>query len=161
MIEITLTQGKIALIDDIDAELVSQYKWCANQVGKHNIWYAYHSFYQSGSILMHNLILDTVGDVDHWDHDGLNNQRYNLRPCTRVQNNANRRKQSGTTSKYKGVSWSTRDRRWKAQTSKNNYPIGLGSFVDEDDAAIAYNIAAFDLFGEFATLNIIGIGAAV
>ena len=61
----------------------------------------------------------------------------------------------GYSSKYKGVSWSTRDKRWVAAIKFNYKRIGLGYHKLETEAAKAYNEKAKELFGEFAWLNTI------
>ena len=79
----------------------------------------------------------------------------NLRNCTNAQNQGNQKKREGTTSRFKGVCWHKRDRKWSARIRKNGHRHNLGYFDDELDAAGAYNVAALELFGEFALLNII------
>ncbi|MBN1124206.1 MAG: HNH endonuclease [Sedimentisphaerales bacterium] len=90
--------------------------------------------------------------VDHIDHNGLNNTRANLRVCTPQQNSRNRRSQSGR-SKYKGISYDKRYKRWKARIRFQNKYIHIGTFRDEARAARAYDAKAAELFGEFACLN--------
>jgi hypothetical protein len=43
------------------------------------------------------------------------------------------------TSKFKGVSFNNKSKRWNAQLWINNKPKHIGSFIEEEDAAIAYN----------------------
>jgi hypothetical protein len=104
--DIPLTQGKVAQIDPEDWPLVASYRWYAYKStdGK---WYA-HATALDGSrakakVKMHNLILGCKS-VDHWDGDGLNNRRLNLRPCTNAQNQQNTGSRGGS-SRFKGVSW--------------------------------------------------------
>lgn len=149
---VPLSHGKVAVVDNADYTLVSQYKWRATQSHDH-LWYAV-----TGSrpyLTMHALILGTVGKahIDHRDRDGLNNQRYNLRECTLSQNAANRRKRSGSVSQFKGVGWNIVVKKWIARIRKDGIAYHLGYFVNEEDAARAYNVAAARLFGEFANLN--------
>lgn len=89
--------------------------------------------------------------VDHWDGNGLNNCRKNLRVCTKQQNNMNTKKRSNRSSKYKGVHF--RAGRWLAQIQVAGKKKHLGTFEEEADAALAYNFAATELFGPFARLN--------
>ena len=92
--------------------------------------------------------------VDHIDRNKLNNQVSNLRYVSYSQNNINSGKRSGiTTSKYKGVSWNTRCRKWRAKLKKDRLEIYLGSYDNEVDAARAYNERAIAEFGEHAYLN--------
>jgi hypothetical protein len=102
---------------------------------------------------MHNLVLPDVKKPDHRDGDGLNNTRANLRSATRSQNAMNRRKQKGTSSRFKGVSWNKREQKWKVKIMFNCRVINLGSFDSEKAAARTYDAAAKKYFGEFAKLN--------
>jgi hypothetical protein len=70
-----------------------------------------------------------------------------------MQNNANRKKSVGTSSKFKGVSWYEAGKSWQSQIQVNRKMIYLGRYTNERDAAIAYNGAAMLHFGEFALLN--------
>lgn len=159
MKEIKLTQGKVVLVDDSDYEWLSQKNWHA--VKKDHSFYARtHGRDEAGrkiKIYMHRLIMDAPKDmqVDHADADGLNNQRSNLRVCTKTQNSQNQRKQfRPTSSKYKGVIWFKRTGQWRAEICLNKKRSSLGYFSNEEDAAIAYDRAAMKLFGEFARTNL-------
>ena len=90
--------------------------------------------------------------VDHKNGDILDNRRNNLRICSHIDNVRNRKvsKNLGK-SIYKGVQWITRDRIWLAICAK----VYIGKFKSEEEAAIAYNKKAIEMFGEFARLNII------
>jgi hypothetical protein len=86
---IELTQGLVAIIDDIDFEEIALKKWCA--VKNRNVWYAVNGKGEK-KMFMHRLILRaTKGQkVDHRDGNGLNNQRANIRLASASQNGANR-----------------------------------------------------------------------
>lgn len=106
---------------------------------------------------MHRLILGLqLGDkreCDHRDGNGLNNQRSNLRVCTRAQNNRSGRKLRGGTSKYKGVCWHRHRHKWMSYIRLNGKQTFLGYFNLEADAARTYDVAALKYFGEFALTN--------
>ncbi len=151
--EIPLTQGKVALIDDEDWPLVAPYRWFAVQ--KDGIWYA-HATPLDGDrsrakIKMHNLIMGSLW-IDHRDSDGLNNRRSNLRRCTNAQNQQNTGARGGS-SQYKGVSWSAQKQRWRVAFRFNGKHHFVGLFRDEIEAARAYDAAILPLAGEFARLN--------
>jgi hypothetical protein len=150
---IPLTQGKFAKVDDEDYDWLMQWKWCAT-LSARGTWYA-RRYEESVCVAMHREIATMVGlpQVDHQDCDGLNNQRYNLRPCTSRQNNQNRRKVSGKSSQYKGVCWITKWSKWSAYIRVNSKLQSLGTFDDEVEAAHAYDNAAVLHFGTFARLN--------
>jgi hypothetical protein len=159
MKEIPLTKGYVALVDDEDYEWLSQWKWTARKANHAYTAYATRwSSLKDGPrhlISMHRLIMgDPPGrQVDHWDTDGCNNQRGNLRVATRTQNNANRRKQASS-SQYKGVSRRKDCARWVACIGKSR--TCLGYFPSEIDAARAYDVAAKEMYGEFALTNGLG-----
>lgn len=152
MKEIQLTKGKTALVDDCDYDNIVKYKWCATP-HKNGRWYA-NAWVCGRKTLMHRLILgiDISGDIDHRDGDGLNNRRYNLRQATRAQNNANQQV-TPHTSKFKGVCWDKNRGKWSAKIKVDGIIRNLGRYDREEDAGHAYDIAAFNVFGEFARLN--------
>ncbi len=156
MKEIQLTLGKVALVDDEDVLLVSQFKWHA-QKGRHTFYAVTDVRKEDGkwkAVKMHRLFLPDSKQVDHRDGNGLNNQRFNMRPATRSQNAANSRKPaSGVTSQYRGVSFHKSSKKFAAQIETKNKNKHLGLFISEVDAARAYDDAALQHFGEFARLN--------
>ena len=93
--------------------------------------------------------------IDHIDRNIHNNQLKNLRLVTGQQNVVNSKLSSVNSSGYKGVSWHRATRRWAATIGYNYKTLHLGLFRNKIDAAKAYNEKAFELFGEFAALNII------
>lgn len=155
--EIPLTKGKTALVDDEDYELLSKRKWQAHKGNRSNNWYARRITSKNGRILtiiMHRLIMNAPDEmvVDHIDHNGLNNQKANLRLCTKAQNFCNRTKNYNNTSGYKGVS-RVRGRKWVAYIGRVSEGHHLGTFEDAKTAAMAYNQAAIKKYGEYAFLN--------
>lgn len=160
---ITLSQNKVALVDDEDYEFLNQWKWYAHlQDGN---YYALRNLptdpitKKRETARMHRIILDAPADkeVDHWDHNTLNNQRYNLRLATGKQNQHNKTKQSNNTSGYTGVSWNKQSNKWKAYIFFNKKQIHIGVFDNVVQAARAYDQKAIEIFGEFANLNFKGI----
>lgn len=152
MKKIPLTKGKYALVDDGDFEWLNEHKWCVSH------GYAVRRLSKAEGfrvVFMHRVIANTPENMktDHINGDTLDNKRTNLRVCTQAQNVANRRKQPGTTSTYKGVSWQKYAKKWQAHISEKNRSKYLGLYADEAGAAKAYNVAAQELFGVFAKLN--------
>ena len=158
MAEIGLTRGLVALVDDEDLERLAPYRWAARPASNTpGGWYAHRNDPVLGTVYLHRQLMG-VGrgdpDVDHVNGDGLDNRRANLRLASRSQNLANRGKQRGTySSRYKGVTWLADCRRWKAYVGIRGRTMHLGLFTDERQAALAYDRAALDAFGEFARLN--------
>ena len=88
--------------------------------------------------------------IDHIE-DRSNN--FCIREATNAQNQANKKKTNNRTSKYKGVSYYKQHKKFKVGIMVDGKTIHLGYFVDEIEAATAYNRAATKYFGEFACLN--------
>jgi hypothetical protein len=59
------------------------------------------------------------------------------------------------TSKYVGVSLEKASQKWIAHITYNRKMYHLGTFINEEDAAKAYNQKAIEFFGENARINII------
>jgi hypothetical protein len=89
------------------------------------------------------------GNIDHIDGDKLNNSITNLRIATVRQNGANLLKYHKGTSKYKGVGWHKRDKKWRAYISNQH----IGYFESEEGAARAYDARAVEEYGDFAKTN--------
>lgn len=89
-------------------------------------------------------------EIDHRDHDGLNNRWVNLREATSSQNKMNQRKGTLSLSGIRGVFLDKRDGRWFARVTVNGRHHHLGRFSSKEQAAIAYADAAPRLHGEFA-----------
>jgi hypothetical protein len=149
MKKIYTKKGTEILIDDSDYEWLSQYKWY-DKTAKHGIYP--HTYFDKRNHYIGRLIMGLKhGDercVDHIDGNPLNNCRSNLRICTRAQNNANRHRSNNRTG-YKGVS-----------KKINHYEVFIGddrqyvgSFNSPEKAALAYNRAAVQRYGEFAFIN--------
>lgn len=161
---IALTRGKLAIVDLIDADLAKTNWYARISTGsKQKLWYAGQSvtFPKKTVRRMHRVIMERVlgrpltnlEEVDHKNHNGLDNRRSNLRLADSSQNHANSRPRANATSVYKGVYFSKQRGYWCAQITVNNRGIYLGSFNSEMDAAKAYDRAAREHFGEFASTN--------
>ena len=157
MKEISLSQGKFALVNDEDYSKVINYpcKWIAYR--DRYVWYsrAHKSKGGNACISMHRFILEPKDDeqVDHIDGNGLNNQRDNLRVANSSQQRMNSEKRRNTLSIYKGVFYCKSTKKWRVLIIKNYHLHHLGYFKDEKEAALVYDVAAQELFGEYAKLN--------
>ena len=93
--------------------------------------------------------------VDHVDGDKTNNNLDDLRLCSYSQNGGHRKKQANASSIFKGVDFHKKANKWRARIEIDGRKKYLGLFLDEKEAAQAYNEKAKELFKEFAKLNII------
>ncbi len=169
MKEIKLTQRKVALVDDEDYEYLNQWKWCTAKIA--NTYYVTRRQKLGNGLSMHRLIMNTPKgmEVDHIDHNGLNNQKHNLRNCTHQQNTMNRACTGEV--KYRGVSKISPNQKhvlkngevkiyinslfYKAYIRINGKLTFLGKYKTAEEAAVVYNNAAIKYYKEFANLNII------
>lgn len=156
MKEIPLTQGLVALVDDEDWPLLSQYAWRVLEMEYTNYAVA-HAWHNGRDIViqMHRLIMGMPRmEIDHRDKNGLNNTRGNLRVATHSENTHCKRKRTpGVDSNFRGVRRTRNRKRWRAQIKCKGQEYHLGHFDREEDAARAYDDAAIRLFGDFASLN--------
>lgn len=153
---ILLTQGKFALVDDEDYESLLQFNWCAAKTGRRV--YAVTRVRGVGgkwtTLSMHRFLLPDSKEVDHRNGDGLDNRRKNIRAATGQENQRGfKRKKIGASSQFRGVHWHKGGNKWQALIKISEKRSHLGLFVDEEDAARAYDAAAKKFFGEFANLN--------
>lgn len=133
-----------AIVDAEDAERCSTQKW------------HFSSGYieASGGIRLHHFITGKEERTDHINRDWADNRKNNLRQCTQQENLYNRPKNKRKIG-YKGVY--KQKNRWCSKIMHNGIQYYLGLFLTEEEAAMAYNLKAQELFGEFAYLNEISI----
>lgn len=148
-----------AIVDDDDYESLAKYHWYNG--GSHGL-YAVATI--DGEIqFMHRIILGAKKPlvVDHINNSSCDNRRANLRICLQKQNAINSRKQlvakndRTTSSKYKGVYFRKDRKRWSAYVGTGKDREWLGCYATQEEAALAYNKAAIERWGEFSKPNAI------
>jgi len=158
MKHIALTRGKYTLVDDCDYKCLMQWQWYFNG------YYAVRTSPrrargQSKTIYLHRVVAERAGldvqsrRIDHRNRNGLDNRRRNLREASVAQNRANGRPRQGSVSGCKGVYWDKDNRKWRARISVGHHCHSLGRSITKREAALAYNQAALEYFGDFAWLN--------
>lgn len=150
--------GNYAIVDDDLYDELNQYSWSVRRSGKPDGGYTeYIKAYIKGKyVYLHRYILGVTDSkvlVDHKDRNIYHNTRENLRECSYTNNSMNRRKNRNSNRKYKGVSRSCKKEHWKASIGYDHNLICIGTYESEEDAAIAYDLKAIELYGEFACLN--------
>lgn len=151
--KITLTRGQVALVDTQDFLGLKQFKWIA--IPSQHGWRAYRrslkgEFDKKRTVYMHQQILGFPDcEVDHINHDGLDNRRCNLRLASRHQNAAHSlwRRPHGFRGIYR------KGNRWISRITARGRLCYLGCFLTAREAAHAYDRAAVSKFGEFSVLN--------
>jgi hypothetical protein len=153
--------GRVTRIDDADFEAVMQYRWLgwekkATATRRANGPYAcrqYRDETGKNTLLFMHTFLTGWSRTDHINHDGLDNQRHNLRETTVARNEHNSRPRLGTYSQYKGVTWSVKAQKWQTSIRMDGKLNYLGQFHDETEAARVYDEAALRYFGPHAFFN--------
>lgn len=145
--------GKFALVDDCDYERLKDYRWrfsggyaTSGDVARREL----------GHCLMHRVICQTPDDLltDHINGNKLDNRRENLRSVNGSQNMMNTKiRRRNKVSKYKGVWLDAQACAWCASICVDYIQISLGQYKTQREAAIAYNEAAKQYHGEYASLN--------
>ena len=138
-----------ALVDAEDFAAVNQFKWSIIKKGKVNY---VHGHVNERVVYLHRFLMKPKSKfeiVDHIDNNPMNNRRRNLRIVTRSQNNQNKVKRAGGTSKYKGVSWNKNIKQWELRIAGK---VG-GYYEKEEHAAYAYDLKVVKVFGVGAKLN--------
>jgi hypothetical protein len=173
--KIELTQGKYAIVDDEDFIFINRLNWYAYKSIETNNWYARAKFSTqnmrsevSTHLEMPRLLINTQGKhgyrVHHKNGDTLDNRKDNLIlvPFHTTAHKSRARtlyRGKPVTSKYKGVwrasrkSYKDNKVRYLAGITKNKKIYLLGTFIDEEKAALAYNEKAKELYGELAYQN--------
>jgi hypothetical protein len=133
-------------VDDEDYEWLNQWKWYAHKVGKiKKKYYAVRKSHDKVKendgrklIGMHRIIMNPPKNrvVDHINHNSLDNRRSNLRIVTNRQNMQNLENKGS--SKYPGVSWYSPKNKWRASIHLKDGWKHIGYFLNERDAAKAY-----------------------
>ena len=157
---IPLTKGMYAIVWEEDYYRLSVHKWHARWNQKTRSFYAVRGATslkgKPYSIFMHRKLLglekDDKRQGDHENLDTLDNRRSNLRVATNRQNTCNQRRRSDNTSGYKGVSFHSQAKKWRAVIVTNGKHKSLGLFVSKEMAYAAYCAAAMKDHKEFTRL---------
>lgn len=121
----------VARVSPMDYERVVALQWSLHSGG-----YVQHAS-DSTVILLHRFITSPPSDkdVDHKNHDKLDNRRPNLRVVTRAENLQNLSCGNGS-SKFRGVCWDAMKGRWRATVTNGGQRVLDRVFTDEVQAAL-------------------------
>ena len=155
---VPLTQGKVTRISR-DDEYLMQYRWHFHE------GYAQRTIRENDrrrNVFMHRHIVQVIMGrplqnnefVEHKNGDKLDNTRENLiYPLTPSEHGQRSKLQKNNTSGYKGVSYDKKRNKWRAYIAKNLRVKTIGYYDTAEDAALAYNNAAQEHYGEKARIN--------
>ncbi len=139
--------GRSTIVDTADLHLLIGYNWHADK-RPHTVYVRGRLPGQhKGGVYLHFLIVG--GRADHKDGDGLNNSRSNIRPCTQKQNTWNKAVKKGKP--FKGVY--LRGNSYWTQIYADGKSYYSGGHKSAEAAALAYDVLALQLHGDFARLN--------
>jgi hypothetical protein len=150
-----ITKRGAVLIDPMDLHYLSLGELDINPSGYIRIRNRVSKFRK----FIHRLVTSAPNnmEVDHINHNPLDNRRCNLRICTKSENSRNNQGQKTRKAKYKGTYYEKRSKvvgkHYRAYTRVNGKKLWFGYYATEEDAARAYNKNALKLFGRFACLN--------
>jgi len=113
---VNLTQQQLSKVDDSDYRFIVAFRWQAQWNNTSKSFYAVRteSFHDGKrwrcrKIYLHRFLTGlNYGDkrqVDHINHDTLDNRRENIRVCNRSENQMNRTLQKNNSTGFKGVSF--------------------------------------------------------
>ena len=149
--------NKEVIIDAENWDKIKKYRWVVAYAKRMNTFYVQTKIninHKITTLKLHRLIMniDNVNlEIDHINHNPLDNREINLRICTHRQNLRNQRIRQKK--EFKGIHWYKPLQKWQTHIVYNYKKYHLGYFENEFDAAVAYNRAAIKYFGEFAELN--------
>jgi hypothetical protein len=120
-IEIKSRPGTFTTIPDEVVEAAKEYSWYMN--GHGYVEACVRGSKPRKSIYLHHLVIYVMTgkwpekgmEVDHLDHDPLNNSMENLEVKTRSGNQRNQNKVEGASSQLQGVFWNKNRQKWCAQ----------------------------------------------
>jgi len=156
-------KGLSTVVDEEDYRTydLGSYNW--SPLIRRSTTYAY-SHNNRKTIYLHRLIMGLLDAprsvlVDHIDHNGLNNSRTNLLVTDNSGNQRNRRKSLSAkrASSYIGAHLDRNNKTnpWRASVFLSGKHKHLGCYRTEKEAALAYNNAVIEHFGDRAYLNIL------
>jgi hypothetical protein len=153
---IPLNRGKHALVDLADLPRVAAYRWYANYSDRR--WRALRSYREGGRQHTRSLSHEILGlppavRVAHVNADGLDNRRANLRRSSATADGAKRRLNRNNRSGYRGVSWYAPLGKWRAEINGKPRHRHLGYYDTAEQAAEAWDKAAWERWGAAARLN--------
>lgn len=132
-----------------DYDKIKDYSWSINKDG----YVVAYIDKDNPVCYLHRTIMKTDKQIDHINHNKLNNCKYNLREVTNQQNAMNKKLLSRNTSGVAGVDWMPSIQKWRARIKAEGKEIHLGVFDEFESAVKARKEAEEKYFGEFSYDN--------
>lgn len=124
------SKGEEFYFDLEDYDLIKDYCWYLSAQN-------YIVCRRKTNTLLHRLIMNAQPgeEVDHINHNTVDNRKENLRICSSSQNKMNKGPSKISTSGIRGVYWYSNQQKWSAELVYNGQKIFLGLFDSKEEAA--------------------------
>lgn len=154
-------EAKIDL-EDLERVKEEELSWYSKYFPNNDSYYAMATKYRgtqpdgksnNTTVQLHRLIMNYYGkdDVDHHNHDTLDDTKNNLFVVDKNKNSKNRKsKNSNNKSGYRNVCWDKKTNKWMVQLQVNGKNTVLGRFDDVHEAGKFAEEKRKELYGEYA-----------
>lgn len=154
MVEIPLTQGKVAIVDDCDGDKIKGRRWYAvkSNRSKGRTFYAVCREPDGSRLYLHRFLMEAPPGVpvDHKNGDGLDCRHKNMRLSTHADNISNQwwkrdgahrggaDRRGGKGVRYRAFNRGKPYGKWEARLKWGGRLFHIGTFDSEDAAVAAY-----------------------
>jgi hypothetical protein len=140
---IPLSQGKVAIVDDADYPLVSDFKWCFRADSDRSGGYALRHIKINGKarkLYLHRQLMESQDgkEVIFLNHDKLDCRRANLKVVSHDEARQHHRVRRDSKSGIKGVKYNPGFDTWSAYTYRHNHCYHVGTYGTKEAAKAAY-----------------------
>ena len=135
MKEISLTKGKVAIVDDEDFEYLNQWKWSfdGSYATRSKHIKINKNKYKSKKVYLHHLLVDrSNGVIDYKKRNKLDNRRLNVRVVSVASNIRNGKLRKNNKSGITGVYFDKNKHKWLSQIMVNKKHISLGAYESKE-----------------------------
>lgn len=138
------------MFDIEDLPIIQSRNWYKDKDG-----YLASSYIYKGRrrfVMFHRIVMNAKPGqtVDHINRNRADNRKYNLRCCSRFENNLNRGRRSTNKSGTIGVHYDSKRNKWVANITYNKRRIFIGRFSTKESAIKTRLQKEEELFKDFA-----------
>lgn len=123
--------GKLSCYIDLeDIEKVKPYRWCLYKSLSSDTFYVQSTGRKYFCrVPLHRFITNCPKgkEVDHINHNGLDNRKSNLKVCTRAENMLNKVMYKNNKSGYRNINWNKSNKVWVVRVKRNNIDKVIGT----------------------------------
>ena len=144
-------KGCSFIFDKEDYDKIKPYYWRVHHNNFVSMTICNRKTKTNKQYLLHRFLMNPndIQEVDHINHNPLDNRKSNLRVVIVAQNQMNSNRSIRNTSGIKGVNWNPKEKKWRVRISVNGKRISLGSFADYQDAVKCREEAEMKYYGEY------------